>query len=35
MPSPPILGTKDHILIQDPELLERIAESDGNLEKIN
>lgn len=37
MASVPFLGTKDHILIQDMELLDKIesVEKDGSLESIN
>jgi hypothetical protein len=35
MASTPILGTKDHILLQDPKLIDDIAKNEGNLESIN
>jgi len=33
--TPLILGTKDHILIEDPEILHELDESKGNLELRN
>ena len=33
--TPMILGTKDHIHIEDPEILKRLEESKGDLESIN
>jgi glutamate--cysteine ligase catalytic subunit len=35
MASPPILGTEDHILLQDPDLIEEIAQFKGHLEDRN
>jgi hypothetical protein len=35
MASPPILGTKDHIIIDDPELQEELEKFEGHLEDRN
>lgn len=35
MASAPILGTKDHILLQDPKLIEDVANYEGKLEELN
>jgi hypothetical protein len=35
MASPPILGTEDHMLLQDPDLIEELAEFKGHLEDRN
>lgn len=35
MASPPILGTKDHILLDDPELIEEVEKFEGHFEDRN
>ena len=35
MASPPILGTQDHIIINDPEIVQRLEEAKGDLEMAN